>query len=387
MVKKIVSLLITSVIHFSILAQDNIKVEGVIIDGNKETLPYTAVSILSKYIGTVSNDDGAFLLKLKKSNLNDTITVSTLGYKTFKIKVLDYINLKNKVIVLEEDSVSLYEIILINPLTTVKGALKKLNQTTYKNPHQLNILYRRFSNENNISRFLVEHFIKIYDTGPTSSIFGLIEIAQARMSNDYRFAKKKQQFHAVNMIAKQNPLRKGISLNKFKWKIIDNSSYDGEEVIIIEGKGKKNPSKWIRLYIGNKTKSIYKLEKSDLNAVYIYKKNKDGKMVLSYHNREYVFWEEVNTRMQKLLKLKENKIKLSYRHEAIVLGIKFERKEIKVRDNILPRIDMGDYKINYKSDFWKGLNLPPNSEFYKTSAKQLENLYGIPIETQFNRIK
>ena len=107
MVKKIVSLLITSVIHFSILAQDNIKVEGVIIDGNRETLPYTAVSILSKYIGTVSNDDGAFLLKLKKSNLNDTITVSTLGYKTFKIKVLDYINLKNKVIVLEEDSVSL----------------------------------------------------------------------------------------------------------------------------------------------------------------------------------------------------------------------------------------------------------------------------------------
>ena len=75
MVKKIVSLLITSVIHFSILAQDNIKVEGVIIDGNKETLPYTAVSILSKYIGTVSNDDGAFLLKLKKSNINDTITI------------------------------------------------------------------------------------------------------------------------------------------------------------------------------------------------------------------------------------------------------------------------------------------------------------------------
>ena len=48
---------------------------------------------------------------------------------------------------------------------------------------------------------------------------------------------------------------------------------------------------------------------------------------------------------------------------------------------------MGDYKINYKSDFWKGLNLPPNSEFYKTSAKQLENLYGIPIEAQFKRIK
>ena len=33
MVKKIVSLLIISVIHFSVLAQNDIKVEGVIIDG------------------------------------------------------------------------------------------------------------------------------------------------------------------------------------------------------------------------------------------------------------------------------------------------------------------------------------------------------------------
>ena len=122
------------------------------------------------------------------------------------------------------------------------------------------------------------------------------------MSNDYRFAKKKQEFHAVNMIAKQNPLRKGITLNSFKWKIIDDSSYDGEDVLIIEGKEKKDSSKWIRLYIGDETKSIYKLEKSHLNAVYIYKKNKDGKMVLSYHNREYVFLEEVSPTVKKLLK-------------------------------------------------------------------------------------
>lgn len=387
MIKNSISLLIVSVIHFSLFAQDTIQVEGVIVDASNETLPYTAIGILSKYIGTVSNDDGAFLLKLDESNLNDTLSFSTMGYKTFKIRIQDYIDLKKEVVILEEDFFLLNDIEIKNPITIVKEALKKLKETTYKKPHQLNILYRRFSNENNTSRFLVEHFIKVLDAGPTSSTFSFIEIAQARMSNDYRFAKKKQQFHAVNMIAKQNPLRKGISLNKFKWKIIDDSSYDGEEVIVIEGKGKKNPSKWIRLYIGDKTKSIYKLEKSDLNAVYIYKKNKDGKMVLSYHNREYVFWEEVNPRMQKLLKLKKNKIKLSYRHEAIVLGIEFERKEIKVRDNILPRIDMGDYKINYKSDFWKGLNLPPNSEFYKTSAKQLENLYGIPIEAQFKRIK
>lgn len=387
MIKNSIPLLIISAIHFSLFAQDPIQVEGVIVDASNETLPYTAVGILSKYIGTVSNDDGAFILKLDESNLNDTLSFSTMGYKTFKIRIQDYLDSKKEVVILEEDFFLLNDIEIKNPITIVKEALKKLKETTYKKPHQLNILYRRFSNENNISRFLVEHFIKVLDAGPTSSTFSFIEIAQARMSNDYRFAKKKQTFHAVNMIAKQNPLRKGISLNKFKWKIIDDSSYDGEDVIIIEGKEKKNTSKWIRLYIGDDTKSIYKLEKSDLNAVYIYKKNKDGKMVLSYHNREYVFWEDVTPYMKKLLKLKENKIKLSYRHEAIVLGIGFERKKIKVIDNISQGTDMGDYDVVYKPDFWKNLNLPPDSKFYKTSSEQLESLYGIPIETQFKRVK
>ena len=387
MLKNIIFFLLLNTLSFYLFSQENINVEGIIIDTDNEALPYTAVSILSKYLGTVSNDDGAFLLKLDTSHLKDTISVSTMGYKTFKIQVQDYLNLNNKIIVLEEDFFLLDEIVISNPITIVKEALKKLKETTYKKPHQLNVLYRRFSNENNTSRFLVEHFIKIFDFGPTALTFGNIEIAQGRMSNDYRFAKKKQEFHAVNMIAKQNPLRKGITLNSFKWKIIDDSSYDGEDVLIIEGKEKKDSSKWIRLYIGDETKSIYKLEKSHLNAVYIYKKNKDGKMVLSYHNREYVFLEEVSPTVKKLLKLKENKIKLSYRHEAIILGIEFDRKKIKVKDNIIPRKDMGDYKIIYESDFWKNLNLPPNSKFYKTSSQQLENLYGIPLETQFKVVK
>ena len=387
MIKKNIILLLIFSISFSVLAQENIEIKGVIVDSNNQPLPYTAIGILSKYIGTVSNEDGAFLLKLDNSNLNDTITISTMGYKTFKVVVEEFLNLKMEIITLEEDVFMMDEVELINPITIVKEALKNLKETTYKKPHQLNILYRRFSNEDTISRFLVEHYIKILDTGPTASTFGLVEIDQARMSNDYRYAKKKQEFHAVNMIAKQNPLRNGFSLKIYKWKIIDDSSYDGEDVIVIEGTDKKDISKWIRLYIGNKTKSIYKLEKSALNATYIYKKDKDGKMVLSYHNREYVFWEEVTPYMKNLLKLKGNKLKLSYKHEAIVLGIEFDRKKIKVMDNQINGKDMGDYIVDYDPDFWENLNLPPNSKFYKTSSQQLENLYGIPLETQFARIK
>ena len=35
------------------------------------------------------------------------------------------------------------------------------------------------------------------------------------------------------------------------------------------------------------------------------KKNKEGKLVLSYHNREYVFYEKVTPLMKKLLKIEK----------------------------------------------------------------------------------
>ena len=368
-------------------AQETIKVEGLIVDKNKHSIPYAAVSILSKSIGTASNDDGGFVLKLTQENLNDTITVSTLGFATFKIKVQDFIKLEEKIITLDEDVVSLDEITLVNYKFYVKDALNNLKNTTQRKGHQLNILYRRFSNENGVSRFLVEHYLKVYDRGPTSNQFEEIEVVESRKSNDYRFAKKKQTFHAAVMIAKQNPLRKGIYRNDYKWEVIDDTSYDGEDVIVVEGKEKENPNKWIQLYIGVDTKGIYKLENSMHNAVYIYKKNKEGKLVLSYHNREYIFNEKMTPYMKKLLKLNSNKMKLSYRHEAIVLGVVTNRKKIRVRDNIIKRKDIGDYNIKYNSDFWKNINLPPDSKFYKRSAQQLEKLFDIPLENQFKLIK
>ena len=368
-------------------AQETIKVEGLIVDKEKYSIPYAAVSFLSKSIGTASNDDGGFVLKLTQENLNDTITVSTMGFKTFKIKVQDFIKLEDKIITLVEDVVSLDEITLVNYNSFVKYALKNLKNTTQTKGHQLNILYRRFSNENGLSRFLVEHYLKVYDRGPASEKFDQIEVVESRKSNDYRFVKKKQIFHAAVMIAKQNPLRKKIYRNDYKWKVIDDTSYDGEEVIVVEGKEKENPKRWIKLYIGVDTKGIYKLENSMHNAVYIYKKNKEGKLVLSYHNREYVFYEKVTPLMKKLLKLNSNKMKLSYRHEAIVLGVVTNRKKIRVSDNLIKRKDIGDYNIKYNSDFWKNINLPPDSKFYKRSAKQLEKLFDIPLENQFKLIK
>jgi len=33
--------------------------------------------------------------------------------------------------------------------------------------------------------------------------------------------------------------------------------------------------------------------------------------------------------------------------------------------------------------FWKNISLPPETKFYKENISELESLYGVSIETQF----
>jgi hypothetical protein len=58
-----------------------------------------------------------------------------------------------------------------------------------------------------------------------------------------------------------------------------------------------------------------------------------------------------------------------------------------VKNNLSVGKDIGDYNIAYQPNFWNNINLPPDSKFYKTSSKQLELLYGIPLENQFKNAK
>ena len=64
----------------SLLFSQN-KIEGIIVDSLKNPIQYTNIGILNKSIGTVSNEEGKFILNIGKANLNDTLRVSCFGYK------------------------------------------------------------------------------------------------------------------------------------------------------------------------------------------------------------------------------------------------------------------------------------------------------------------
>ena len=173
---------------------------------------------------------------------------------------------------------------------------------------------------------------------------------------------------------------------------IDDTFYENEDVIVLQGTMKNGNT--ITFYIGFDTFKIYKIEKNttamnvgkSLTALYIYKNNNKGKLYLSYHKRQ---WEgavktpeHVKRAMIQNGKKERKYIPISYRHEVFVLDLDDTNSKIKLQGEMIQK-DMTLYKIPYDQKFWNNVSIPPETKFYKKNIGELEGLYGVPIQTQF----
>lgn len=289
---KLLILLISVFFSTITCSQKKIVLKGLIVDQENFPIPYAGIGIINKNIGTTSTEEGTFYFVVSNKEINDTLEISSMGYETYKILIKDFLSKKIIKITLKGNITEVSEISLKTSEYYIKNALKNLKKNTINKNHQLKILYRRWSVEDNICRFYIEHFMNIIDRGPSSYITKY-SIQESRKSSEYRFIKNLQNRHAVEYMEMNNPLRRGVFFNDFKWKKIKNSSYDGEEVLVV--KGTNEDANTITLYIGYDSFKIYQFEIVRkppkigrlLKAIYVYKKNKDGKLYLSYHTREW----------------------------------------------------------------------------------------------------
>jgi len=373
-----------------VFAQQSTVITGKILDQNGYEVPYAAVGILQKNMGTTSTEDGTFYFRVSNNELEDNLTVSSLGFSNFSIKIKDFLKLEKKEIVLEEQTTNLSEVVVNSIDFYVKNALKKLRDNTVSKNHQLNILYRRWSVEDNLCRFYIEHSINAIDRGPSSYLV-TFSVDHVRTSADYRFVKNEQKLHALKYMEFNNPLRKSINVKSYKWTKTGDSSYDNEDVIIAKGVIENKETLW--LYIGMDSNKIYKLEMEkqpkigkSLIATYVYKKNNKGKLFLSYHQREWkgaaAPSENVKRAMRSNGQTVPKYIPIAYRHEVYVLDIKEDKKRFSVGE-MMHNKDMTKYKTAYDPAYWEKLNIPPNTRFFNKNIGELVDLFGVPLENQF----
>ncbi len=374
-----------------VFSQSKISIEGLVYDMYDYPVPYSSIGISKKNIGASSTEDGSFSFFVSKKELMDTLEVSSIGYETYKINVQDFIKLKDKKIVLKEKITELKEISIQSSKTIVKNALKKLRKNTISTKHTLGMLYRRWSVEDKICRFFIEQYIDVVDRGPSSEIHGF-KILHNRTSSDYRFVKNLQNKHSLQYMEWNNPLRKGISLGAYNWRKIKDTNYDDDDILVIKGSDKNR--NFITLYIGLNTSKIYRLDMfktlkdgTSMDAIFVYKNNNQNKLYLSYHKREYTFQVKMPEHIKRILiqtgKKPKTFVPVAYRHEVFVLNLDDNSKTAKSTGDESNQRDMTLYKLDYDQKFWDTISIPPETKFYQKNINELEGLFGVPIETQF----
>ena len=122
-----------------VLAQQT-TVGGIVID-EKTGRPLPQVSVSAGRISVVTNDDGAFLLKL--NDAQNVLTVSHLGYKTKKI-ALESGKTESLKIKMTPRTIVLQEIVVrtANPRDLVEIAISKIPDNYSRQPELLKAFYR-----------------------------------------------------------------------------------------------------------------------------------------------------------------------------------------------------------------------------------------------------
>ena len=157
-----------------------------------EPLENASIYIENSTIGSVSNTDGKFVLSVPQELVNDTLVISSIGFKSFRILVNDFVN--DEDIFLEEDIASLDEVLIIaetRPKTgndVVLRAIEKLPENLPEQPFLQKGFLRHKEFNKKEYKWLIESAITLYDSsyasGATDNL--KINVDENRKSYDLR---------------------------------------------------------------------------------------------------------------------------------------------------------------------------------------------------------
>jgi len=192
----------------SLQAQDLMILKGRVIDNeNKEPLAFATISLSDKSRGVVSNFLGEFNFTVKISSQNDTLLVSMLGYRTYKLSIENFLNLSDLTIVLEEDIMMLNEVIVSNKELTAKEIVEKVIENIPNNyptiPYLLNGFTRAHKKECDKYVSLYEANFDLYGRGYTTK--SKLGYPEKIYLNEMRASEKVDQYMVDVLEINRNP--------------------------------------------------------------------------------------------------------------------------------------------------------------------------------------
>ncbi|MCH9661941.1 MAG: carboxypeptidase-like regulatory domain-containing protein, partial [Bacteroidetes bacterium] len=176
-----------------VLGYGQIEIKGKVSDFST-FMPVESASVYveNTTIGTVSNSDGKFLLLVPRKYENDTLTISSIGFKSFKTAIKDFDPAED--IYLEADIASLDEVILIaetRPKTgndIVMRALEELEDNLPERAYMQKGFLRHKERNRKEYKWLIESALTIYDSSYAAGAKDhlKINVDEVRKSYDLR---------------------------------------------------------------------------------------------------------------------------------------------------------------------------------------------------------
>lgn len=146
------------------------KVYGVVYDQkNHNPIVFASVFIKGTNIGTVTNAEGKFLIKIPAEYINDSLGISSLGYKTLHVSSKQLSSTLNR-FELENDVVPLNEVIVRdkNPLSLISAALWAIPINYADKPVMMTAFYREFIKKNRNYVSVGEAVLNVYKASYSS---------------------------------------------------------------------------------------------------------------------------------------------------------------------------------------------------------------------------
>ncbi|RLD67691.1 MAG: hypothetical protein DRI95_04395 [Bacteroidetes bacterium] len=164
-----------------------IELQGKVIDKeNNQSLAFAAVGIENYNIGSITNSQGSFILKIPKELIVKNLCISYIGYKNTCIPVVQLYG-KMKTIELQRDYISVQEVIIRG--TDAKTIIREANRNTKNNfstkPNYLTTFYRESVKQKDKFMFFSEAVLKVYKAAYTNTYdTDLVKILKSRSFHD-----------------------------------------------------------------------------------------------------------------------------------------------------------------------------------------------------------
>lgn len=176
-----------------VLAQEEItgnyeEFRGVIKDNKSgKVLEFATIAVANTNISTISNLDGAFLLKVPEAYLGGDLLVSYLGYTTGKIPLSSFEDGYLEIL-LQESFEKLPDVNLVeaDPVKVINKVMENRRRNTLEEPLIVSAFYRESIKKRRTYASLSEAVIDIYKQPQLAQERDYVIMEKARKSTDYR---------------------------------------------------------------------------------------------------------------------------------------------------------------------------------------------------------